>query len=100
MTSAQEIDVPAERAFAFVEREMGFGRRDLVSRSRRAGLVRSRAMFAVVLARVGVSKARIAKALHREQFAAANLVRVGKDLLKIDPTFAEKCARFGQGAQS
>jgi hypothetical protein len=88
------LDVPAERAFAFVQRETGFSRADLAGRSRRPGLVRSRALFAWALRHHRVSFPRIADALQRERRAAFALFKVAEDLRTVDPDFAARCAGY------
>jgi hypothetical protein len=88
------VDVPADRAFAFVERETGFTRADLAGRSRRPGLVRSRALFAWALRHHQVSFPRIARALARERAAALELFKVAQDLRVIDGEFAARCANY------
>lgn len=92
--TAAEVDVPAVRAFSFVQRELGFGPSDLASRSRRPGLVRARALFAWTLRHQHVSYPRIGKALERDRSAVINLVRVAKDLRRVDLGFLAQCDRY------
>jgi hypothetical protein len=85
------VDAAAELAFKFVERETGFGRSELAGRSRRAGLVRSRAMFAWALRHNQVSYARIGRALERDRDEAFELARIARNLRKVDPNYAARC---------
>ncbi len=88
---SNRIDVAAELAFKFVERETGFGRSELAGRSRRAGLVRSRAMFAWALRHNQASYARIGRALERDRDEAFALAKVARELRKVDPHYAARC---------
>lgn len=94
MSAAVEIDVPAERAFEFVQAEFGVSATLLGNARRRAGLVRPRALFAWVLRQGKVSYPRIGRALNVDPQAAASLARVAQDLRTIDPEFAQRCDRF------
>jgi hypothetical protein len=89
MSSRDQLDVPVERAFAFVERATGARRAALLSRSRK--WVRSRALFAWALRHHNVSYPRIGEALARDRSAAVQLARVAQDLRRVDPEFAAKC---------